>query len=732
MMKRRNFLQATLATAGAALAGCGSDGDGNTGGGGGGGGGTTTTPRPLEDGAKYFPQSVASGDPRPDSVILWTRLFDEAASGDLDLSLELSPDAEFSEYISLDGEQSLPLKAEAQFDGCVKVRLAGISPATVYYYRFIYEKGGKYYTSKIGRTKTAPAEDADVNVRFAFVSCQDYIGRYYNTYARLLKEEVDFIVHLGDYVYETTGDPTFQATEGRKLEFSDKKGAIAIVVESGTYYAARSLSNYRELYKTYRSDPVLQTVHERFPMIATWDDHEFSDDCHGAVASYFDGKQNEEDVNRRKAANQAWFEYMPVDYLGDPEFRYDPAKAFPGDIKIWRDFTFGKHVHLIMTDLRTYRADHLIPEEAFPGTVVVDEAALKDEFGDVPAAARPYVNIDDAAYAQHKAVLKGAAEAAGADPAAVTGNISVAFINAVVSQVNAALVLDEAAQEGLPRGIAYVDMGKGSFFSSIGSRYFTIKETFDIVSRVAYKKSKKSQDVMGAEQETWFLNTIKGSSRTWKIWGNEYCVLPLTIDLSVPPVPSDIPEQFKHVFYMNCDAWDGFNAKRDELLGVLANEGNVVAITGDIHAAYAGTPWVPGDPTKKIVEFVGPAITSGTYKSLIQSQVAADPTLSAVPGAAALAANIDTLFAAGPNSHLGFMDSVRHGFVVADVSEKEFVATYYRIAEKEVDTDYSQSDKLDGLFKVSTYKTIAGGRDLYELQEDGKYLKWNPETKAFE
>jgi alkaline phosphatase D len=547
MIKRRNFLQATLATAGAALAGCDSGSDGT----GGGGGTTTGTPRKLEDGAKFFPQSVASGDPRPGSVILWTRLADEGATGDLDLSLELSPDAEFSEYIALDGQQSLPLKAEAQFDGCVKVRLGGISPGQVYYYRFIYEKGGKYYTSKIGRTKTAPAENADVAVKFAFVSCQDFIGRYYNTYARMAKEPLDFFVHLGDYVYETTGDPSFQSTDGRKVEFSDKDGAIAITVEKGTYYAAKSLSNYRELYKTYRSDPVLQKVHESFPMIATWDDHEFSDDCHGAVASYFDGKQDETDVDRRKAANQAWFEYMPVDYLGNPEFKYDPSKDFPGDLKIWRDFTFGKHVHLIMTDLRSFRADHLIPEEAFPGTVVVDEAALKAEYGDVPAAAQPYVDIDDSAYSQHKAVLQGAATAGGADPAAVAGNISVAFINAVVSQVNAALVIDEAAQADLPRGIAYIDMGKGSFFSSIGSRYFTIKETFDIAARVAYKKAKKSQDVMGAEQDAWFLSTIKGSTRTWKIWGNEYCVMPLTIDLSIPPVPDSIPPQFKHVFYMN-------------------------------------------------------------------------------------------------------------------------------------------------------------------------------------
>ena len=727
-MKRRNFLQATLATAGAVIAGCdGSDTETT---------GTTTTtgtPRTLEDGAQFFPQSVASGDPRPASVILWTRLFDEGATEDLGLSLELSPNADFSEYISLDGQQSIPLTAQAAFDYCVKVRLAGISPATVYYYRFIYEKGGKFYTSKIGRTKTAPADTADVSVKFAFVSCQDYIGRFYNTYSRLLKEPLDFVVHLGDYVYETTGDPTFQNTTGRAVEFSDKASALELTAGSGEkYYAAKSLSNYRDLYKIYRSDAVLQKVHETFPMIATWDDHEFSDDCHGAVASYLDGKADETDVDRRKAANQAWFEYMPVDYLGDPEFKYDVTKDFPGDIKIWRDFGFGKHMHLVMTDLRSFRADHVIPEDAFPGTVVADEAALIAEYTEIPADAKPYVDIDDAQWAAHKAAITAATEAGGGDVTKITGNISVAFINAIVSQIaGGPPVIDETMQMGLPRGVAYIDVGKGSFYTSIGSRYFVIKPTFDILARLAYKAAKKNQDVMGSEQESWFLSTIKGSTRTWKVWGNEYCITPLMIDLS-GQLPVEIPPSFKHVFYMNCDAWDGFNNKRDELLGQLAAESNVVVITGDIHASYAATPWVSTDNTKKVVEFVGSSISSGTFKSLLTGQVAADPVLSGIDGAEQLAGAIDTLFGAGPNNHLGFMDSVRNGFVVADVSATEFVATYYRVAEKEVAVDYSASDKLDGLFKIATYKTVAGGHDLYELQEDGKYLKWNPETKAFE
>jgi len=726
MIKRRNFLQATLATAGVVIVGCGNETGDTT-------GGTTTTgtPRELSDGAELFPQSVASGDPKPDSVILWTRLFDEASEGkDLDLELELSTDAEFSVFISIDNQKSLPLKAEVAFDHCVKVRLAA-SPGTVYYYRFIYEKDGKFYVSRTGSTKTAPAKGSDTPVKFAYVSCQDYNGRFYNTYVKLAQLPLDFFVHLGDYVYETNGDPTFQSVDGRRVKFSDEKGAIELVAGGGEkYFAAKSLSNYRDLYRTYRSDPALQLMHEKFAMIATWDDHEFSDDCHGATASYFDGKKDETDVERRKAANQAWFEYMPVDYLDSPDFKYDPAKDFPGDLKIWRDFEFGKHVHLVMTDLRSLRADHIIPEDAYPGTVVVDEATLMTEFGEIPAIARPYVDIDDAKWSDYKTVLTQAVTAGGGNAAVVKGNISVLYINSVVTEAGAPLPIDDVMQMDLPRGVSYLDAGKLSLFSSVGSRYFTVKAGFDILCKIAYK-TKKNQDVMGTDQEAWFLSTMTGSDKTWKIWGNEYCLTPLTIDLSTQA----IPPQFQQVFYMNLDAWDGFRDKRSEIIEKLAALSNVVVITGDIHASFAATPGSNTDPAKKIVELVGSSVSSSPFKSLLTSQVAADPVLSKIPGAPSLALAIDALFkAAGVNPHLAFADSGQNGFVVVEVGATELLADYYRIKEEEVKNDHSGDSQaaLDKLFTVVTFKTVAGGHDLLMKQDDGKFKKWNSATQMFE
>ncbi|WP_437939040.1 alkaline phosphatase D family protein [Sorangium sp. So ce341] len=725
MLKRRDFLRATLVTAGALVVpACGDPEIVNP---------LDAEPgRELADGSAYFPQSVASGDPRPGSVVLWARVQD--GDEDLDLEVEVATDAEFTQRVALDAGQA-KLKALARHDHCVKVKVRGLSAGTVYYYRFIYVKGDTGYVSRVGRTKTAPAEDADVKVRFAYVSCQDYIGRFYNTYLALAEEELDFFVHLGDYVYETTGDPSFQSTSGRSVVFTDAAGAIALGEGENAYQAARSLSNYRELYKTYRSDANLQRVHERFPMIATWDDHEFSNDCYGATATYFDDREDETDVERRRAANQAWFEYQPVDYGDDVE--QDPGASLPDDFRVYRDFVFGRHVHLVMTDLRSYRPDHLVPEGAFPGKVVLDQATLVEELQELPEVAMPYVTdietYEDGLYAS---VLKEAAEAGGYDAADVTGKISALVINQIVAGVNEGLpedmqipLLSPAAAELFDRGIAYVDLGKFSAHGAVGARYLTVKDTFELYAAFRYKETQgASEDVMGAEQEAWFLETMEGSKATWKIWGNEFCLLPLAVDLS----PYAIPEQFKRRFTMNVDAWDGFPNKRNELLERLVEVGGVVAITGDIHAFYAGTAGLAGDPSKKIVELVGGAVSSGAFRELLMSQVTGDPVLGSVPGAALLAAGIDDLLTSAEtkvNPHLAHADSNANGYVVIEASGEELVAEMWRIRAADALIDYS--DKRGELeIESKRFRTLRGESELY-LHDRGAWKRWDADTQMW-
>ncbi|XXT16272.1 alkaline phosphatase D family protein [Sorangium sp. So ce429] len=752
MMRRRDFLRATLVTAGSVVVptAC-SDEDGIAG-----------ACNVSEDDA-FFPQSVASGDPRPDSVVLWTRLGAGDGKTDLNLALVVALDEAFTQLVELrltsstvaatgSGGTRVPVTARAEFDHCVKVKVKGLSPGTTYYYRFYYTTGNGCFSSRVGRTRTAPALDADVPVRFAFVSCQDYVGRFYNAYAALARQQIDFIVHLGDYIYETTGDPSSQTpSQERAIAFSDVNGAIALKADDIEFHAARSLSNYRELYRTYRADRALQRVHERFPMIATWSDHEFSDDCHGATATYLEGQDAErKDEDRRKAANQAWFEYMPVDYRAGDDFQYSSAAAYPEDITIYRDFTFGKHVHLVMTDLRSYRAAHLIPEDAFPGKIVVMEAPLVDMYGDPPPYASRYIgDIDVYKDGFYRKALEEAATAFGFDPSLGYGPnegprvISATFVNAIVAKLNEQReepldLIPESEYAFWERGISYADLGKTDYISKFGSRYFVLKAPFDDVSDLA-----GDTPVMGDAQSAWFKDTIEKSESTWKVWGNEYCLSQLIIDNPIPspePPPVDPPPPPR--FYMSCDGWDGFRKERNDILGKLAAQSNVVAITGDLHAFLAGTPAGDTSSSMNIVEFVVAAISSATYRSLLRKQVAAHPILKDVAQSANIADNIqkrlvESATADGAmvlNPRLAFCEAASNGFCVAEANADEFVVTMHMLPDSALAAPlYEEADAVALNEQITTerFKTVAGTRDLYR-EEGSKWKKWNPETAAWD
>ena len=725
-LSRRGFLRATLVTASVAAAGCPQN---------------DTFPddppidepepeAPLLAGAVYFPQSVVSGDPRPDSVIVWTRLEDpELGEEDADVALEFAADAEFTMPVMLADGASVQVPAQALYDRCVKAKVRGLAPATTYYYRFIHTRAEGRYVGPVGRTRTAPAADSDARLRFAVVSCQDFNGRYYNGYAHMAAMELDFIVHLGDYIYETTGDPTFQTTSGRAAVFTDKAGAIVFNEgEANEYFAARSLDNYRELYRIYRSDPALRKIHETVPMICTWDDHEFSDDAHGANATYFDGRKDENDPERRKRANQAWFEYMPVDFQ-EEDFQYDPAKDFPGDIQIYRSFGFGKHLRLVMTDLRSYRSDHLIAEDAFPGAVVLTQDELMTELGELPADASEYVDIDAFAGGSYKAALVAGAAELDHDPAKITGLVDVAHINNLLAKLADPGVEPITDLVDLERGYAYRHLGKISSHASIGARYLVVKSTFDLWARVNYAKSKgASQDVMGADQQAWFLETMKAATETWKLWGNEYCLLPLAINLkNLAPAP------FDKGFYLNADMWDGMRDRRSELLGELSKLDNVVAITGDIHAFYAGLPGTNDDPNQRIVEFVTSGMSSGTFRAQLVSQVAADPVLSMTDGASMLAESIDALLRdTGYNRHLAHADSARNGFITIELDGAEVVASYHAIAEEDalMNLEELPGAELAEHFEVTRFRVAAGERELYK-EIAGEWKRWDAEGNKY-
>jgi alkaline phosphatase D len=298
-----------------------------------------------------FPQSVASGDPQPDGIVLWTRV--RSLGAGTTVAYEIARDTTFENPV-------LRGKAEtgASRDNIVKVQIDDrpeLRPFETYYYRFIYDG----YASLTGRFKTLPAPDSSPDrVRFGYISCQDYTNGFYTALGYLAEEEVDFIVHLGDYIYETVDESSFQGAQVRTIELPN----------SGTAGEADTLTDYRFLYKTYKATQNLQRVHENFAFITIWDDHEFANDCYRANAPDAAGRaprENEQgeivpdpDRRRRADANRAWVEYMPVGVRGPTgkQVRYEGGIANPlQEISIYRTFVFGDLLELVMSDERLYR-----------------------------------------------------------------------------------------------------------------------------------------------------------------------------------------------------------------------------------------------------------------------------------------------------------------------------------------------------------------------------------------
>lgn len=670
---RRKFLSTLVVSASAValggLTGCGSDSAKNP--------PAIVTPTPvpkpegLQPGQAYFPQSLLSGDPKPNSVILWTRV-EAPAQDDIDVQLQVALDKDFSD-IRVDET----LTAMSDYDHCLKVRVTDLDAHTHYYYRFIYTKDDVQYVTNVGRTKTAPLNDADVDVKFAFVSCQDYIGRYYNSYLSVLdNDDIDFIVHLGDYVYETTGDSSFQASGGRGFEFDDLEGAQQLGQGDNSFYAAKSLSNYRQLYKTYRGDALLQEVHENFPMIAVWDDHEFADDSWQDTATALNGVTSEQDLQRKQDSERVYFEYMPIDHehandktlaLTQGEMSISDEHLFP-NTEIYRDFTFGKHVHLLMSDFRTHRPDHLIPEDAFPATVVMDQTTtsaviaqamsipLANATAFVQANFMSYIDIDAPQHHILKTVLsdvisglykaefmtklglsddEAQIKASEKAQSVLSGNLAIAYLNEVIKQIPASLLdiygITEVEDNGLEKGVAYFTMGKSGLFSEMGSRYMVVKDVFDLYAGYKAMNNPSSQNAYGDAQMQWLGGSIMSSTATWKVLGSSVSLAPLIFDLSssrvaTPIAPLEqmldsdaIPELFKNRFYVNVDHWDGFPQAKQKLINELLSPAGVITLSGDIHSSYV-TEHAPQPQTgMRSFGFTSSSVSSGTLGSFIDT-----------------------------------------------------------------------------------------------------------------
>lgn len=672
-----------------------------------------------------FPQSVASGDPLPDSVVLWTRAVPADPAGmPRSLDLEVASDAAFQDVVV-----SRNVDLNPAYDGVVKVRVGGLEPYHTYWYRFSFGAA----TSPVGRTRTAPDPALAQPLKIAVVYCQDYVGRWYNSYAELLAQhddDIDLVIHLGDYVYETTGDPAFQDPSGeRRMEFADLAGAIPL---GDGNYAAASLANYRTLYRTYRSDEMLQRVHERWPMVVIWDDHEFSDDAWGATATYFDGRVDEYDEDRKHASEQAFYEWVPGEAgLGvDGTLAIDPATMLYPNVRIWRDYHYGSLLHLILTDSRSFRPDHLVPENAFPGALAATEPGLRQVYGDavvdvlrdqldpyfdmrILGAAFPILRqtatiaISQAMLAEDPTLGFQQALALAAD--ALDGLVSVRYLNGVFQAAGWPAPITDQLAAALPRGISYVLMGKTSIWSATGARYVLLWDPFNLYAGYLWATQGSAvENLFGAEQLGWLAATLQGSDATWRLLANSVMSTALLVDFSNPAIaamlPPGFPDELRTRLLLTADDWDGFPQNRWELEGLVPDDSNTVILSGDIHATFVS------DHGDGLFELTGPAISSGTFGDLVGRAVHAHPILSQLPGIDQLLPllpqllQISTIGDPVGAPDITYARTSNHGYMVLDIAADAITATMMEIPEQEVFVDHYADGTLDGLFTPTIFR----------------------------
>ncbi|MFN3164111.1 MAG: alkaline phosphatase D family protein [Pseudohongiellaceae bacterium] len=274
--------------------------------------------------ADPFSLGVASGDPTPDSIVLWTRLASDvmaragAANQAVEAAWEMSTSPNFSNIV-----RSGTIAATPQLGFSAHAEVRGLNPGQVYFYR--WQVGDA--TSPVGRTKTAPAANADLDeFRFAFASCQQYEHGFYTAFRHMAEEEFDLIVHLGDYIYERSwGSNLVRAHEGPEII---------------------TLTDYRNRYHTYKSDPDIRAAHSSAPWVVTWDDHEVDNNYAADIGE--DDQTPEQLLQRRMAAYQAYYEFMPI--------RLPVGRQGP-DMPIHRRLRFGKLMEMSVLDTRQYRSD---------------------------------------------------------------------------------------------------------------------------------------------------------------------------------------------------------------------------------------------------------------------------------------------------------------------------------------------------------------------------------------
>ncbi|MEZ5500550.1 MAG: alkaline phosphatase D family protein [Steroidobacteraceae bacterium] len=481
-----------------------------------------------------YPEGVASGDPEPDSVVLWTRR--PFAQGDhAVLTAEVALDADFRNVVAT---ARAPVLAES--DWTCRVLAAHLKPATVYWYRFIDDQGNG---SRIGRTITAPALDDSRPVRFAFVSCQSVNEGKQNAWRRMLWEDqhapagrrLDFVLHLGDFIYEVVEYP--EDIAHRYDRTVNDIGRIPDGRKVGNFHVPTTVDGYRMVYRAHIADADIQNARAWFPFVCIGDNHEFSWQGWQSTIKY--SGRSEPAQPLRVAANQAWWEFIPsrvtkasgpgLDRFAPPRVQVAPIERMDADglgdepnnriaissMKAYRSMRFGRHVDLLLTDMHSFTMED---PSSQPGA----DALQSEDF--------PLFFPEEA-----MKVLDGGKAFAG-------GNA--------------------------PDSIAFGGKAVPNF-----------------------RRNEPPITLLGREQKAWFKRTLAESKATWKIWGASNGTLDMRTD------PQNLPAGVAKTNwpgngYACFGGGDlgGMYMERAELYDFIRDHeiDGFVTVSGDRHSFWAG------------------------------------------------------------------------------------------------------------------------------------------------
>ncbi len=479
-----------------------------------------------------YPEGVASGDPEPDSVVLWTRRPFAAGKRGM-LTVEVALDRDFRKLVA-----TARARVFADSDWTCRALAAQLKPATIYWYRFVDDEGNG---SRVGRTITAPSLDDGRQVRFAFVSCQSVNEGKQNAWRRMVWEDVhapaerqlNFVLHLGDFIYEVVEYPEEIAHRYDRTVYDI--GRIPDGRKVGNFHVPTTLDGYRMVYRAHLADPDIQDARAWFPFVCIGDNHEFSWQGWQSTIEY-DGRP-EPAQPLRVAANQAWWEFIPsrvakasgpgLDRFEPPKVQVAPILRVDADglgdepnnriaiasMTAYRAMRFGKHAELIITDFHSYTMeDPLTRKEAEAFSSRDFPELFPQEAAEILEAGRSYPG-------------------------------------------------------GAPDTIAFGDDQIANF-----------------------RKAESVFTVLGREQKAWLKGKLTSSRATWKIWAATNGTLDMRTDPQNLPAGLTAPWPGKGYATFGGGDFSAALTERGEIYDLVREAGidGFVTVSGDRHSFWAG------------------------------------------------------------------------------------------------------------------------------------------------